>query len=253
MNEKKVVPNQSVEKVLAIIEDMSKHDRCRLQDVAKRVDLPASTTLRMINTLCRCGYAAQDSQTYMYYLTMKFAQLGQAIGSRDRLYDVTHPALKKLAERCNESCSVGIEQNGEVVYVDVVDCPDGVLRTTQKIGKIAPLHTTGIGKMLLLNYTEEQLRTFCLRYKLVELTPNSINNADDLIAELDKVRKLGYALDDEECEMGVRCVAMGVRDSTGKTVAGISLSGPIQRMTESQIRKHRTVLAEIVGEIEGKI
>ena len=239
--------------MLAIIEDMSKYDRCRLQDVAKRVELPASTVLRMINTLCRCGYAAQDPQTYMYYLTLKFVQLGQAISSRSSLYDVTHSELARLAQVCSESCSVGVEQNGEVVYVDVADCPDGVLRTTQRIGKIAPLHTTGIGKMLLLNYTEEQVRARCLRYKLSGLTPNSITDVDDLIAELDKVKKLGYALDDEECELGVRCVAMGVRNSAGKVVAGISISGPIQRMTESQISRHREALAETVARVEGKI
>lgn len=251
--EKKVISNQSIDKMLTIIEDMAKYERCRLQDIAKRVNLPASTVLRMVNTLCRRGYAAQDQQTYMYYLTLKFVQLGQAVGGKNHLYEITHSELQKLAESCSESCSVGIEQNGEVVYVDVADRPDGVLKITQRIGIIAPMHTTGIGKMLLLNDSEAQIRNRYPRGELPQLTPNSIRHVDDLLKELDRVRELGYALDDEECELGVRCVAMGIRDSLGKIIAGMSVSGPVQRMTESRILSHRSALAQTIAAVERKL
>lgn len=253
MNEKKAASNQSVEKMFSIIEEMANHERCRLQDIAKNVGLPPSTVMRLVNTLCRCGYAAQDPQTQMYYLTYKFVQLGQRIRSGWSNYPITHADLLRLVEQCGESCCVGIEQNGQVVYVDVADCQDSILRTTHRIGKIAPLHTTGLGKILLLNYTDEQIRAKYSDSMLPALTPNSITTVDDLLSELDKVRKLGYALDDEECEIGVRCVAMGIRNASGTVIAGVSVSGPVQRMTEKQIRRHREILTELVTTVEKRI
>jgi IclR family KDG regulon transcriptional repressor len=250
MVEKKAVLNQSVERMLRIVEDMAAHGRCRLQDIAERVNLPPSTVLRMINTLRQYGYAAQESQAGLYFLTLKFVQLGEAIISKTSLHGVTRAELQRLVKVCDESCSVGIEQGGEVVYVDVLDRPDGILKTTQRIGKIAPLHTTGIGKMLLLNYSEEQIRERYLRTKLTRLTPNSIGTVDDLLAELRKVRELGYALDNEECELGVRCVAMAIRDGAGKVVAGISISGPVHRMTDKHIQQHLPALEQAVAAIE---
>lgn len=250
MNEKKAVPNQSIEKMLAIIEEMSRHERCRLQDIAQNVGLPSSTVMRMVNTLCRCGYAAQDPQTYMYYLTYKFVQLGQSISSSRHSHPVTHAELEQLVGQCGESCCVGVEQNGQVVYVDVADCRDSILRTTHRIGKIAPLHTTGLGKVLLLNYTEEQIRAKYGADALPALTGNSIATVGGLINELKQVRRQGYALDDEECEMGVRCVAMGVHDAAGRIVAGVSVSGPVQRMTADRIQMHRASLAATVARVE---
>lgn len=253
MTDKKIIPNQSVEKMFAIIEDMSKFGNSRLQDIAKRVGLPASTVLRMIHTLCLCGYAAQDPETYRYYLTLKFVQLGQVISSHNVLQGITHPELVKLSMASGEACSVGIEQNGQVVYVDVVDSPEGVLKITQRIGKIAPLHTTGIGKLLLLNYSAEQIKERYAHNGLTALTPNSINTVEKLLKELEKVKKQGYAMDDEECEAGVRCVAVALHNSLGKVVAGISISGPTQRMAASQISKHKQALAEAAYTIEKKL
>ena len=137
----------------------------------------------------------------------------------------------------------------EVVYTDVVDGPDSMLKIMQRIGKRAPMHSTGIGKLLLLNYSEEQLDEYIAAKGLPALTPNTLVTKQALAAKLEEIRGQGYALDDEECELGARCVAAPVRDYTGRIVAGISISGPISRMTMEHIREVAPVVTGTAAQI----
>ena len=137
----------------------------------------------------------------------------------------------------------------ELVYIDVVDGPDSMLKILQRIGKRAPLHSTGIGKLLLLNYTGKQLNEFIARKGLQALTPNTLVTKEALIHKLEEIRQLGYALDDEECELGTRCVAAPVRDYTGRIIAGVSISGPISRLSMERI----SVVAPVVVETADKL
>ena len=242
--------NQSVEKVLQIIEIMMKEpEPMRLQDIAFKAEMPPSTALRMINTLLVYGYVNQDPETLRYSLSLKFAQIGSAVSSHFSLSKIAHPLLVELRQRCQESCCLAVEENMELIYIDVVDGPDNMLRIMQRIGKKAPLHSTGIGKLLLLNYSNKQLNELIATKGLTALTPNTIVSREALVEHLEQIRGQGYALDDEECELGARCVAAPIRNYTGKVVAGISISGPVSRLTKDRIR----VIIPVVQEIANKI
>lgn len=235
--------NQSVEKIFQIIEVMAENrDPMRLQDIASHVNMPASTTLRLINTLMNCGYANQDPLTLRYSLSLKFTHIGSLVNSHINIRDIAHPYLIELSKRCKESVCLAVEQDMEVVYIDVIDGPDGMLKITQRIGKLAPMHSTGVGKLMLLNYDTASLDRMISLKGLTALTPNTITSKHDLLAELEKIKIQGYALDDEECELGARCLSVGIKDYTGKIIAGISVSGPTTRMTMSYID-------EIKGEV----
>lgn len=228
--------NQSVEKTLQIIEIMSEaREPMRLQDVSLKADLPMSTALRLINTLVNFGYANQDPVSLRYSLSLKFAHIGSLVGAQVSIRDTAHPIMANLAHMCQESTCIAIEEDMEAVYIDVIDGPDGMLRITQRIGKRAPMHSTGVGKVLLQNYDSKQLTQLIAVKGLQILTPNTINTHDELLSEISKIRRQGYALDNEECELGARCIAAGIKDYTGKIVAGISVSGPISRMTAEKI------------------
>lgn len=238
MQPKQVKLNHSIEKCIQIIETMANDvEAMRLQDIAERTGLPASTALRMISTLQSLGYINQDPNTLRYSLTLKFAQLGNRVTSQVSIRDIAHPFLVELSKRCSESVCLAQEQDMEVVYIDVFDGPDNMLKITQYIGKRAPMHCTGIGKMILLNYTDEQLEEIIKQKGLPSLTTHTIGSIEELKSELDRVRQCGYALDDEECEIGVRCIATGIHDYTGKVVCGISISGPVSRMTMKRIQE----------------
>lgn len=230
--------NHSVEKSFQIIEEMAaERQPMRLQDIAQKTGIPSSTALRMLTTLMSLGYVSQDTATLRYYLSLKFAYLGNCVTSQLSIRDIAHPVLIALSKACGESVCLAQEQNREVVYIDISDGPDNMLKITQYIGKRAPLHCTGVGKIMLLNYTEDQIRGIAEEKGMQALTKNTITSLDTLIREVDAIRERGYALDDEECELGARCIAVGVTDYTGKIVAGISMSGPISRMTVKRIEE----------------
>ena len=250
MPEKLSKLNQSVEKVIQIIETMYRQGTpMRLQDIARKTSMPASTALRMVNTLLVYGYMDQDPVTLRYSLSLKFARIGDAVSSRFNLGQTAHPLLVELSRRCGESCCFGIESLREVLYTDVVDGPDNMLCVMQRIGKRAPLHSTGIGKLLLLNYSREELHLLAEEKGLTRLTPNTLTTEEALAEQLELIRARGYALDDEECELGARCIAAPVRDHRGLVVGGVSISGPVTRLNHKRIDELIPVVEDTAAQL----
>lgn len=246
--------NQSVIKIFQIIEIMANNKGpIKLQELSEKVKLPPSTVLRFLKTMMICGYVDQDPETQKYSLSFKFCHIGYLVSSQISIRNVIRPFLVELADRCQESACLAIDQDMMVVYVDVVDGPDNMLKTLQRIGKRAPLHSTGVGKVLLLNYSEDEIDRLIEKRGLAPLTPNTITTKEDLIAELQKVRAKGYAIDDEECEIGARCVAAPIRDYTGKVVAAISVSGPVTRMNIEKIERIQNIIKEISAKVSQKL
>jgi len=242
--------NQSVGKALKIIEILAQNgEPMRLMDIAAMVDMPSSTALRMIATLIDFGYIAQDLDTQKYFLTLKFTQIGSLVASKFNLRDIVHPHLLKLTKAYGEASCMAVENLMMVLYVDVVDGADGMLKIMQHIGKQCPLHCTGVGKCLLLNYKEEDIDRLIEEKGLPSYTPNTITTKEGLIQELVEVKRMGYAMDNEECELGARCIACGITDHTGKAVAAISISGPVNRMTPSYVDDISAALKEAAAEI----
>jgi DNA-binding IclR family transcriptional regulator len=239
---KAVKKNLSIGKALQIIETMAAHNGpMRLQEVANSVSQPPSTTLRFLNTLMDYGYADQDQTNLHYFLTMKFCRIGNLISRQIKMREVVKPFLETLARKFEESTCLAINQDDCVVYIDVIDGPDHILQATQRIGKMAPLYSTGVGKCMLLDYTESDISKLAGK-GFAALTKNTIKTESELVAELSKVRKQGYGEDNEECEIGVRCVAAPVRDYSGKVVAAISTSGPTHRLTTEKLKQIRSEL-----------
>ena len=238
--------NQSVERTFQIIEIMAQGTpSMRLLDIAEKTQLPNSTVLRFLKTLMLYNYVRQDSETLRYSLSLKFCHIGYMISSQLSIRDIVRPYLIGLSKKCQESTCLAQEEDMTVMYIDAVDGPDNMLKTLQRIGKRAPLHCTGVGKLMLLNYDYAKLDLLIAKYGLISMTPNTITNKDDLLAELSKVSENDFALDDEECELGARCLAAPIRDYTGNVIAAISVSGPTNRMTMKKIDEFKTYISEI--------
>ena len=246
--------NQSVEKAFQIIEIMaSNRGPMRLNEISAALGLPTSTVLRFLCTLMSYDYVSQDVQTLKYSLSLKFCHIGNLVSSQFNIREPIRPFLYELSDRCHESVCLVIEENMMSAYIDVIDGPDSMLKTLNRIGKTAPLHSTGVGKNLLLNYDEAKLDDLISKKGLLALTANTLTKKEDLLKELERVRTQGYALDDEECEMGVRCIAAPVRDYTGKVIASISVSGPISRMTIDKIEVIKDIIKDIALRISHKL
>ena len=226
--------NLSVLKTIHIIEILARaHEPMRLSELAAQSDMPPSTTLSMVNTLVECGYAYQEEHGQQRYgLTMRFLQIGQLAADHFSIRDVAHPFLVSLAQETRETCCLSIDDHGCVRYLDVVENAQSNILIRQRIGGSAPMHCTGSGKILLSKYTPEALDDLVAQHGLPQMTSHTITSPDELRYEVAKSIERGYSMDDEECEIGMRCMAAPIYGSSGKVTAALSLSGPISRMTK---------------------
>jgi len=242
--------NKALDRALRIIELLAHHrGPMKLQVIAEKAKIPESTVLRILNTLIRNKYAQQDSDTKKYFLSLKFSYIGNLISSQLSIRDVVKPFLVELSEKSRESTCLAVEQDSMAVYIDYVDGPDSLLKTLHLIGRAAPLHCTGVGKSLLLNYSAEGLDRYIRNKGLEPLTGHSIKTKERLVQEIEKVKSMGYAIDDEECEDGVRCVAAPVRDYMGKVIASISVTGPKSRLTWERMEVVKDYLMDITDRV----
>jgi DNA-binding IclR family transcriptional regulator len=237
--------NQSLRKALQILEGMTQiHTPARLQDIAQSLDMPQSTLLRFLNTYIDFGYVGQDPNTSCYYLTLKLTELGSRAKDNFPFQSSLSKYVKQIAKHFNESSSLCIEHDMQMVYIATEEGPDRMLKTLQRIGHIAPMHATGVGKLHLTNYSDAQLLELEQKHGFPRYTKHTITSLDVLKQEIAKIKEQGYALDDEECEEGVRCIAVPVRDYSGKVMAGISLSGPVTRLDQHKTGEIITYLKE---------
>jgi len=225
--------NQSLKKAIHILEIMVDYAEgsVRLQDIAKDLKMSPSTVLRFLNTFIEHGYVSQDSSTSRYSLTLKLADLGDRNRRNYPLHQVLRKFVKEIAFTFNESASICVESNMQMVYVATEDGPSHMLQTLSRIGRIAPMHATGVGKLYLAQYSENQLQHYVEKMGLVRLTDNTYTDIETLSEELKTIRQQGYAIDNEECEVGVKCIAVPVWDYTNTIVAAMSLSAPTSRLS----------------------
>lgn len=246
--------NLSSEKLLSLIEALAElSEPARLQDLSRMLEMNSSTVLRFLAALQHWGYVARDIDTGRYYLTLRLCGVTQSISANMSIRNIALPFLRSVAQTFGESANLSIEYDMAVMYVEVVNSPSKILVSTQRIGNIAPLHCTGVGKLLLLNYSPAQLEQMAAVKGLARFTDTTITSLPELTAAVERARETGYALDDEECEAGVRCVAAPLRDYTGRVVAGISVSGPATRMTDQRISRNLPFLLETAEEVSRRL
>ena len=243
MSENQSYKNLSTIKVLNLIELLADANKpMRLMDIAKGLSANPSTTLRFLSALIESGYAAQEPETSRYYLTFKICSIANKISSNVNLRDIAHPYLTRVSSEFGESVCLAVENDMRVVYIDVVEGPDQMLRSMQRIGSIAPLHCTGIGKLFLLNYDAQKIDDYIINKGMSRFTHNTIQTKEHLLREIDSVREKGHAFDNEECEIGARCVAFPIYGKKGNVAAGISVTGPISRLSDSFVQEKLPVI-----------
>ncbi len=230
---------QTIERVSSILDMLAQSVQgISIRELSSAIGLPKGTTHRLLSSLSYFGYVRQDPKTRNYFLGLKFVELGQTLLGQLDLRKEAEPFLRDLAERTNETIHLVILDRNEIVYIDKVETdrnPSG-LKMASRIGLRNPAHSSAVGKMILANFSEEELRSFFKEKTLVRRTENTITDPILLREHLKTVRKQGYAIDDEENEKGIRCVASPIYNEIGKTVAAISITAPAFRVTKKVIQ-----------------
>ena len=245
--------NKSSNKLLKVLEFIVlKRQPLKLAEIAQGTNINQSTVLRYLTALISNNYIKQDSETLKYSPTYKLKTLANYIDIDQELRSVARPYLLELSKEFNESICISKEENMWSIYIDAIQSHH-TLATFQKIGSLSPLHCTGNGKLLLLNYDADKLNQFISIRGLPRYTPYTITDKQKLVEELNKIRSRGYAYDNQERELGVRCIAFPVYNSQSKIIAGISVTGPINRMTDEFLQSKIKYLKHATEEIYIKL
>jgi len=205
-----------------------------LSDVARAVGLPKPTAYRIVATLEARGYLARQGSRH-YQLTRKFFDLQQNESTEQALMRVAPPIMVQLVEVCRETVNLGILDAAEVVVVSTIESPQSI-RMTSKVGNRRYLHSTALGKVLLCGLAPKEVDRLIRIQGLPKLMPRTIVTRQALAAELDLVRKQGFAIDNEENEPGGRCLGAPITGQDGRIVAALSISAPIFRMDMARAR-----------------
>lgn len=198
-------------------------------EMARELGVHRSTTSRLAATLAACGYLAQTDDAGRYRLGDRLFKLGQLAVPETDLRIIAAEELGLLVERFGETAHVGVLEGRAVTSIVVID-GWRPLRLHGQVGKRSPAHCSSLGKALLSCLSPAQLSRLYAGVKLESFTPNSIRTLSALRAELERTRERGYAFDDQELEVGLRCVGAPVCGAAGEPLASVSMSGPLSRM-----------------------
>jgi DNA-binding IclR family transcriptional regulator len=198
--------------------------------------LPKPTVLRLIRNLERIGLVERVPRTDRYRLGLRCIELGQAYLEQVDFRREALPVMERLRDTYNETVHLAVlDEHLRVIYLDKLNGTQAIGIMKSAVGKSAPAYCTGLGKALLGARDDDPAGRLASAGELVAKTPNTIWDLDDLRVELERIRERGYALDLEEHEPGVRCVAATINDADGKVVAALSIAGPAQRLSKSRL------------------
>lgn len=225
---------KSVVKAMRIFEEMVNHGKAiSLSNLSKKLELNISTVHRLLNTLLELGYVEQNEEG-LYRLGLRSYKLADIISEEFDLRKLVRPYLEDIASACNETTNLVVLEDYQVVYIDQVESTN-MVRMFASVGSRGDAHCTGSGKALLANLEEKEREDYIRSADFTAYTDNTITDPDQFRKELSRIRKQGYALDLEEKELGVRCVAAPIFSENYKLLGAISVSGPCTRITRDYL------------------
>lgn len=228
--------NQSIERMFRIIESMAPSDKpLRLNEISEKSGVPASTAMRILNAMIQNGYASQDADTMLYSLSYKFLEISTAIRENLSLNQELRPYLQEISRKMQLSCALGIQNQYCITYIDEVISMQQMIRIYHHLGVQYPLHKNACGKLFLSQFSPEELTRYLQQADLSVSTPKTLSSREELEENLEQIRTQGYAVNDEESMLGMRCIALPLIDPDGEIFAGVSISGTVYQLPHDTI------------------
>lgn len=239
---------QAVDHALDLLEQFHGDvDELGVTELSKRLKLHKNNVFRLLATLESRGYIEQNRVTENYRLGLKTLELGQTFIKQMGLLRQSRPVLEALVRECNETTYVAILKEFHIVYLDVVET-DLTVRVVPRVGSRLPAYCTAAGKVQLAYMTEEELENYLPTRELKRYTPNTITDKEEFKKHLKMVAEQGYGVDNEELDVGVRCVGAPIRDYTRRIIGAVSISGPSMRFSEERMEKELIPLVKKAAE-----
>jgi DNA-binding IclR family transcriptional regulator len=236
---------QVIERMVSLLDALAHHpDPVSLKELSGLTGLHPSTAHRILNDLVLKRFVDR-ADAGSYRLGMRLLELGNIVKSRLNVREAALDFMRALHRRTHQTVNLSVRQGDEIVYIDRAFSERSGMQVVRAIGGRAPLHLTSTGKLFLSVDDPKQVRAYATRTGLAGHNKNSITDLARLERDLGLVRARGYARDNEELELGVRCMAAGIHDDSGKLVAGLSISAPVDRLQEEWLEDLVKTASEI--------
>jgi len=244
-SEEKTPTIQVLERAFSLLDVLAAHpDPVSLKEIAEQTGLHPSTAHRILSDLA-LGHFVDRPEAGSYRLGMRLLELGNLVKARLDVHKAAIGPMRELHKLTHQPVNLSMRQGDEIVYVERAYSERSGMQVVRAIGQHAPLHLTSVGKLFLANDDPARVRAYATRTGLAGHTKNSITDLGTLERELARVSQSGTARDDEELELGVRCMAAGILDDQGKLIAGLSISAPADRLEEGWMDRLKATAATI--------
>jgi len=240
---------QSVDRALSIIETLAEDDEgYRLSDLAVRTGLSTSTVHRLLATLEKRRFVQFDRYVSKWHVGAQSFAVGATFARRRNFTAQAIPYLRKLRDQTRETANLAVVDDESIIVLTRMESRE-IMRSLTKVGGRVAMVASGVGKAVLATYSDEDVNAIIRRQGMPRLTEKSIVRPGELFRELQAIRRRGYAVDDEEARIGLRCVAAVVYNDCGEPLAAISVSGMTSRLTDDRLPVLGTIVQEVATEL----
>jgi DNA-binding IclR family transcriptional regulator len=241
---------QVIERMMGLLSALSRHvTPVNLKQLATETRLHPSTAHRILSVMVD-NRLVDRIEPGTYRLGIRLLELGSLVKSRINVRQEALSHMHRLQQELGETVNLSVRHDDEVVYIERTAGSNSMMRVVQIIGARAPLHITAVGKLFLAEDGPDKCVEYARRTGLPKFTDNTLTDAETLAKELDKIRRQGYAFDNEEAEKGVSCIGAGIYNDDGFLVAGLSVSAPSDRLNRgwaSQVRQTAESISRAIG------
>ena len=245
---------QSLDRAFDLLEQLCRsRNGMTIGALSAETGLHKSTVHRLLATMCGRGYVQRDAETSVYRAGMRLCELSSYIVDNLDVVERARGPLERLGHETGETVHLVLREGRDIVYIHKVESETGAIRMFSRIGMRRPLYCTGVGKAILATWSEDEVRTLWAQSDVRPWTPYTVVDEGAFLQELAQVRRLGYAMDNEENELGVRCIAAALPDYRGRASYAISVSAPLTRMSDERIAELRVPLLTARDEIAAAI
>ncbi|GGF97568.1 IclR family transcriptional regulator [Paenibacillus abyssi] len=233
-NESQLQVNSTVERALILLEMVAiRGEGVSLAELVKEADLPKTTVFRLLETLKSRDYVQFDPNTEKYTIGLKSLEIGVFGLHKLPIVEVASRSMRELSELTGETSFLATYSSGETVYLNKIEGSQSI-SIRAELGMRRPVHCTAVGKAILSTFSKEEVDRILEEKGMAKYTDHTIVNPEEFHLELGRIRKAGYAVDNEEIEMGLTCYAVPIYNYTGRSVGTISLGGPTKRMVDNK-------------------
>ncbi|MCI5872930.1 MAG: IclR family transcriptional regulator [Clostridiales bacterium] len=246
-------PVQSAERIFQVMEMLADNGEMGLMELSAALGLHKSTVHRLLMSLIYMGYAKQDEGTQKYMLSYKVVNMAGKILDRMDILQIAKPYMERLSDLSGEAVHLVQREGNNILYIYKIEAKVGTIRMVSHVGMVHPMYCSGVGKAIMATLPEEEVKQIWNESIIEKKTEKTITDYTQMQDVLEEVKKNGYALDDEENEKGVRCIAACLYGHQKEVKYAFSISGPTSRMTRERVKELAVDVRKVQEELSREL